>query len=248
MAKRRYGARRKVRRVRRRVPMRARPSRFTRRRMRYGRTRRTAYLRVKRIGMSTGTSQLGNATVGGFWRYVAPSLDAGWANPVNGTVTNVFNNIAEFENLFEQYKLHGVKYTFMPTFQNAGTQINSGAAPTSNFKIPYVAVQFDPQSTLTPSGLWTQANLNNLLEGGAKVYRFDRPFSIYLKPRVSEQYGSGATRYVTPKFTTLDPTGKSMLHRGMHMFFFNNEWDSTSLGLTKFEVKTTYYVTFKNMK
>lgn len=250
MAKRRYGSRRttRTRRVRRRTAMRARPSRFTRRRMRYGRSRRTAYLRVKRIGMSTATSQLSTAAVGGFWRYVQPSLNTAWASPATGAVTNVFNNLGEFEPLFDQFKLHGVKYTFMPTYVGSGTQINTGAALSSNWKIPYVAVQIDPQSTLNPSGTWTQTNLNTLLEGGARVYRFDRPFSIYLRPRVSEQYGAGATRYVTPKFTTLDSNGKAMLHPGMHMFWFNNEWDATAFGNVKFEVKTTYYVTFKNMK
>lgn len=211
--------------------------------------RRNSVMRVKRhvcIGtlspaadMSTGTTY--------FWQYVQPSLDRVMAQfDGTGSALGSLTNKSEYQALFDQYRLGGLKFTFRPRVQDMNYDQNAAATPTQ--RVPFFAISMDPQSTLTPTGTYSLANLNLLLENGARIVRADRTFKVYLKPKVQEQYGAGATRYVSPKFTNLnDATGTDMKHRGFHLFLYREGMNSSAVGLA-WDVFVTFYLTFKNPK
>lgn len=218
-----------------------------------GRSRRTrgAYLRVKRLVVANAPLTIGPGVgTAGFWQYVQPSLDIFMRdmNAVSPVSLGGLTNLTEYTNLFDQYKLSALKYTFVPRLSNINAEAVLNLTGTSVIRKPYWCIVKDPQTQLTPTGAWSRANLNVLLEQGGKIYSADKPINIYLKPRISEQYGGGATRWVRPNWTTTDAPGASMPHRGFHLFAFNDDFDSTSFANMRWDVRVTYYLQFKNMR
>lgn len=185
-----------------------------------------------------------------FWKYVAPSLDNGidtfQAVP---TIVASLTNKAEYAALFDQYKLSAWKIKFVPKYQDYNLNQGGAAAPTAGIDVPMLCIVKDPYSTLTPTGTWNQSTLNTLLEQGGKVYRADKPVTVYMRPKVTEQYGGGANRYISPRYTDLTTTaGTTMPHRGFHMFAFNTTWNNAALSQNAWDVYITYYLSFKNPK
>lgn len=228
--------------------MRARPSKYTRSRMRYGRAGlKRAYVRVKRMCCATGVMEFTNTTTPNFCRFISPSLNVGMVDFKTGNTIISFNNLAEFENLFDQYKLHGIKYTFRPKINKLSVDQTATAGPT--YQNHYVCIHKDYASTTNVTGLFNRTTLNGLLESGGKIYRADRTISVWHKPRIAEQYGGGATRFVTPKWTTLNTSGKAAEYPGFWFYAFNQNFDATALATQlSFEVMATYYVSFRDLK
>lgn len=104
--------------------------RFTKRYRRYGRNRirtRGRYLRVKRtIALGSAAEpflRFSTVATGNFWQYVTPTLDSAMNNFGTNSAMNGVTNIAEYQALFEQYKLSAVKYTFRPQFPEINTSM-----------------------------------------------------------------------------------------------------------------------------
>lgn len=206
-------------------------------------------LTIKRVVSSNATATFSTTSTSGFWRYCAPSLNSFWTRFSDGTNLGGLTNLSEYTNLFDQFKIHAIKLTFRPRFVDINLGQYTNVTGANFYARPMVAVAYDTSNTIVPTGTWQQATLNTLLEqGNVKFYRADREFSIYLKPKVSEQYGSGAVRYVKPQWTDLDSNGQTMGHRGFHFFVYNNSWDSNMVSSTIFDIVCTYYISFKNMR
>lgn len=184
-----------------------------------------------------------------FWQYQTVSLANGPFRFSGSSRLSGLTNLSEYAALYDLYRLRAVKFEFLPKMGAIVQTQVVGATPatTSANQPPRVCIIKDPQSTLVPSGTYTAANLNVLLENGGKIYRGDRKFSVYLRPKVTEQYGSGAIRYVSPQWTATDTTGQAMEHRGFHMFLFRNNFDVSPSDFA-FDVFVTYYLQFKNPK
>lgn len=245
--------------MKRRRSFRSKPKRRikrARRTMKYGRrmTRRMrnvkgGYLRVRRQICGIGQLSFNTTATSGFWRYITPTLDNMFPRFTDGVNLVSLTNISEYIALFDQYKLNAIKFTFRPRYSNINQPQTFTTAGQTTFSVPRVAVVYDNVASVTPTGLFDRTTLNTLEEqGGVRFYRGDRPFSIYLKPKVQEQYGGGATRYVKPKWTDLDTNGRAVTYRGFHMFVYNDFWDSTMLSNTSFDIQATVYLQFKNFK
>lgn len=227
-----------------------RTGRFVKRRKAAG--PKGAFMQVRRkvyAGYLTPDSSLNNST-NNFWQYQTISLTSGPQNFTSvASRLNGLTNRAEYAALYDLYRLRAVKYEFLPKMGAIVQTQVVGATPatTSGNDPPRICIIKDPQSTLTPSGTYTSTNLNTLLENGGKIYRGDRKFSVYLRPKVTEQYGGGANRFVSPMWTSTDATGLAMEHRGFHMFLFRNNFN-TSQSDFAFDVFVTYYLQFKNPK
>lgn len=212
-------------------------SRFVKRtgRRKYGRMSRRMTLYKRGFSLSvvrtihcSSTLTFNTVNTDGFWRYVQPSLDSIWTNFNGGATLCSLTNKSEYQALFEQYKLSAVKFMFRPYVSNLTADQNFSGTQTI-IPLPRVCILKDPYSVITPTGTFTQSTLNTLLEGGGKVYRADRPWSVYLKPRIREQYGSGAIRHIKPQWTDLNTTaGTTMPHAGFHMFYFNDNFTNTA--------------------
>lgn len=214
---------------------------------RYNVNKRDVTLSVRRLCVSGSPMTVSTTAVQNFWRYQTVSLDSGFQQfDVAGTTLVSLSNKGEYQALFDEYKLSAYKVTLIPKFVNYQTD---QAVALGSTLVPYICIVKDPQSKLVPTGTWSATTLNILLENGGKIYRADRPINIYIKPKVTEQYGGGADRYVSPKFTDLSTAaGTSMPHRGFHMFVFVGTWVPAALAGLAWDVRTTYYLKFKNMK
>lgn len=186
------------------------------------------------------------ATVG-FWRYIEPSLTRGFVNEIGSSMGGLAN-LSEYQALFDQYKLGAWKITLVPRVAELTSDQQNAAA--TQYEKCYFTIIKDPMDTIPPGGTYTAANYNTLLENGkARVLRADRPVNIYMKPKIVEQYGAGANRYVSPKFTDLNSSaGIDVRHRGFHIFQHCNNFNAASLSRYAYDVFITYYLTFKGQK
>lgn len=147
------------------------------------------------------------------------------------------------------YKLNAVKFTFRPRYQNYNINQGASATVTNGIDIPYVCILIDPEIELPITGTWNRTQLNTLLEQGGRIRRADRPFSVYLRPKVQEQFGLGAVRYLKSQWTSLGTAaGPNVPHRGFHMFWFNATWNNLALAQNSYDIDVTYYLQFKNPK
>lgn len=191
----------------------------------------TTVLRTKYAASQTFST----ASTGGFWNY--------WSVAI-GNGTYGFNNFAEFANVFEQYKVHWIKYEFRPKYDNLAAGVVGVGMSQS---MPYAVVCKDPESTLVPSGTYTAANLNTLLEHqGSFVRPLNKKLTVVYRPgvQIPTNIGSGVMYKYSPWLSTQDT---SVPLRGYHMFLVNNGFASSAPDL-ELDIYITYKVSFRNFK
>lgn len=196
----------------------------------------------------------------GFWSYISPSIsDALASYPAGGSLWNGSSplspnlkgipNLVEYASLFDLYKVHGIRYEFKPRFQDLNYGQVSSTASAQYASAGYVTYSVDPTpGSQTLSGVYGIDTLNKFLEDSpqAKTVRCDKPFSIYWKPKVSEQYGSGGLRWVRPQWSLLSGDSLKIPHNGFYIMAHNNNFSSTSLPTThQYDVYITWYISFK---
>lgn len=189
------------------------------------RSLRTNNLIVKRTSFSS-TWAFGTASTNDFWRYYT------------FTAADI-NNFSEMSALFDEYKINAIKVTFRPRYDTAQT----GSLPQA-----YAHVVIDPESTVAPTGVYSAANLNTFLENsGVKTYTLNRPFSVYFKPKVSDQlFGGGtASSLLNPPFVKSNET--AVQHRGFHVYLQQNSFATANTEI-RLDTFYTFYLTLRNMK
>lgn len=179
-----------------------------------------------------GTWSFATTTTNDFWRYFTFSA----AN---------IGNFTDMSNLFDEYRINAIKVTFRPRYDSVIATLGGGLTTLSQ---AYAHVIVDPASTLLPSGVYAATTLNTFLENqGVKTYTLNRPFSIYLKPKVQDslQGGGTSTRVISPSFVKTSETGVD--HRGFHMYLQQNAFatDNTQI---KLDMYYTFYLTLRNTK
>lgn len=174
------------------------------------------------------------ASTNGYWRYYQPSL-------------SVLPNLAEYQALFDQYKINRVKITLRPRWDNFDGA-NLTTAGTSNAPLQTVHYYVDPQTTTAPSGIYNSATLNSFLENGDRVRTVPgtRPINIYYKPMMYEDANNVTFAKLTgPKWLDLQ-NATTVTQRGVHVFLQNTNFGSTS-GYA-YDVFFTFYLAFKGSK
>lgn len=196
------------------------------------RTRRVSnMLSIKRTSY-IGTWTWANTTTNDFWRYE------------NYSGSNI-NGFSEFAALFDEYKINAIKVTFRPSYDsvNAPTAAGAVAQPQA-----YAHVVVDPESTVIPSGIYSQANLNTFLENsGVKTYTLNRPFSVYFKPKCLSQVLGGGTGSKIERPGWLRTSDPTVNHRGFHMFIQQNAMLQTNTNV-RLDQYVTVYAQFRNLK
>ena len=221
---------------------------MSKRRFNISRRRYNDTLTVKRLVVGSSQVSFNNVATQNFWRYNMVQLDNGFANYNGSGIVALLTNLAEYQTMFNQYKLSAFKITFRPRYNDINANQGDAATYTGGKDIPYFCINKDPFSRVIPSGTWGPTSLNTLLEDGGKIYRADRPVSIYMKPWITEQYGSGATRFIKPRFTDNDASGASMSHRGFHLYAYTQNFNASALASYSWDVYVTYYLQFKNVR
>lgn len=182
-----------------------------------------------------GNWAFSTAATSGFFRHFTPGL-------------NALNNLGEYQAVFDQYKINGIKITVIPRWD--GADVGTTAAPGLNMM--YLTYCVDPKSTLVPSGTYTSATLNTFLEncnGKTRTRMFNKPVNIYFKPMISARdlySASTTTNYVGPKWIATESS--SIAHRGVYMFLHDNNLTTSGLSGWSVDIFYTFYFQCKGNK
>lgn len=141
-------------------------------------------------------------------------------------------NPSDFTNLFDFYRINAIKLHFIP---QANMNSTGSLDPLS---IPVIHYMVDQDDSI---GF---ANETQALEKeGIKTRRLDKPFTYYLKPRVStEIYNNGITTAyaLNRRAQWIDCNSSGVAHFGL------KGWITTASASTmRLKVYATYYMQFK---
>lgn len=181
-------------------------------------------LQVRRIYNWT-TLVPSTASVNGFWQYIG-------FQPIN------LPDFAQYANVFDMFKVNALKFTMYPRY----TEVPIAGQPQV-----YATYVIDPQSLLTPTGTYTRATYNTLLEqGGVKIRSLNRPFSIYFRPKMADDINTSPSQ----KFinTWMSTTSGALIARGFHLFFSDANFSGAGFANVSVDVTITAYMQFKNIK
>lgn len=178
-----------------------------------------------------GNWTFGTASATNFWRYQSI------------TAASAINNFAELANVFDEYKINAIKWTYRPAYDSVQAP---SAAGTIAQPQGYAHVIIDPESIVTaPTGTYVSSNLNSFLEnGGVKTYTLNRPFSVYWKPKIEMAAVNGTTA-VRPRY--LRTTNTTEVHRGHHIFLQQNNFVQSNTNIS-LDMYVTVYFTMRNLK
>lgn len=218
--------------------------------MRIRRNLKPSFLSVTRK-VYCGTLNFSSTSINNFYQYVATSLDRSFRQfDATLSTMSALPNLAEYQALFEQYRINALKYEFFPRMQDVNTR-QDASGTTRNCPLIWICKDKTMGPGNIPTGPWDRNFLNKLLENGnGRVYRGDKKFTIFIKrPHILEQVSSGATRTVGPQWLDLnDVNGTITNHRGFHMFAYNTTFDTATLIAQNMDVMVTYYLQFRNPK
>lgn len=179
-----------------------------------------------------GAWTFGTGTTDGFWRYAMYSFSQ-------------LPNYAEYQSLFDEYKINAIKVTFRPRYDNVASDSAAGGTPQA-----YAHYFVDPGSTLVPSGSYNAANLNVFLENsGVRTATLNAPFSIYFKPKIQTLAAASVTTPAAQvqKGTWMKTSEVGIQYRGFHLFIQQNAMGNTN-GNISLDMFVTYYASCKNLK
>jgi hypothetical protein len=176
------------------------------------------------------------------WKLANTNASAYLPNAVNFGVGGYFtiNEVTEasdFTNLFDRYKIVGVKLKFL--YQQNTSAVNG----TSSF--PVIAYAFDGDDSTPPTGI------NDVQRKGychEKVLNANKTFSLYIKPRVSKmmysQTLSGLGGYSSEKPCWLDCQASEVPHYGIK--FWIKDWVNVAGTFQNLTVQPVYYLAMKD--
>lgn len=143
-------------------------------------------------------------------------------------------NYGEFQNLYDQYKITGVKIKFYPPGLNF-------SQPRSNGEFYYFMDENDGNAPTSMTQIYERQNYN------VKSLNDGKPFKVFIRPAVSAAYyqSAGLTSY-GPKRAWLDTTSPNVPHWALKW-----AWDqepNAQASALYMHVVCTYYLKFKNVK
>lgn len=173
---------------------------------------------------------LSTASTAGFWRYMSIAL------------SDMPNN-SEIVNLFDQFKITGVRYEFHPRYDSfAGNDTGDITPPNiTNQGGNVIHVVNDPKSVLLPSGTYNTTTLNSFMEQGkVRTHRGTRPVVIYHRPCIATPTSGISNSQQVRAPWLLTSTGLTVAHTGAHVFF--QDPNLTGASGQNFDVFVTLYV------
>lgn len=138
----------------------------------------------------------------------------------------------QLSTLFDRYKIHGIKLTFIPEWnQSPAGQVV--AAPV-NLPVMKIVHDYDDSSVPTVGDVWARQG---------KIYRLTRPFSVFYRPKVANTVYNGiaTSAFSVLKAPYLNSSYANVPHYGLK--FAIKDWTATS-GMC-LRIETTYYVSVR---
>lgn len=208
--------------------------RYAKRRMyRRPRVLRNSFIQFQRKTYLTNW-QPSTTTTNDFWKYYQAGLSS-------------MNGYTEITSLFDEYRIAAMKFEFYPRFDSfAGNDTTDATLPgVTNQSGTKLHILVDPSSTLSPTGTYTSANLNSLLENGkVRTYSGNCKVKVYFKPKIYNTVSAVAGQMIRAPWLRTDQS--SIPHYGFHVFAQDNNFSGT-FGQS-WDVFVTYYVQARNIK
>lgn len=146
-------------------------------------------------------------------------------------------NVSEFINLFDRYKIMGVKLRvmFLQNSQDVGTL--------TSVSIPVIHYVYDCDDANPPT---TEAEM--LQKNFLKTRRLDQPFNYYIKPKAtSEVFASvSSTGYSVSKSMWIDMNSPQIPHFGFKAWISNGVSTPITTVLGRFRIYATYYIALRD--
>ena len=165
----------------------------------------------------------------------------------NFTLANV-PNFAEFQNLFEFYKITSWVIELVPRYDGfLGNDTTDTTLPgITNQGATRVHVNVDPLDSGTPSGTYTSATLNAMLESGStKTYNGNKKVRIYIKgPAATDTIGGSTGARVRSRWILTSAAAVS--HWGAKVFMQDINFTGT-FGQA-YDIFYTVYAQFKGVQ
>ena len=154
-------------------------------------------------------------------------------------------NAGQFKNLFDLYKITGVKLTIIPRFNQASVGEASNGPVVNSLPMLYIAPNRSPWSTAPTS---VQDILN---DDGIKIVPLDRKYSFYLSspsPRLLDGAANGVPVQLDKKtkpWLTTGGNSQDVDQSGVE--YYSHRWAISNIGSSGIytDVYATYYLTFK---
>lgn len=214
-----YRRRRYARRAKRRSrPMAARRSMFGRvLRMKYARN----FYKFKRFGvdcqLTGGTSGSGTIalnTPASGWAISSPSLDVNGTYMFGGAFQFQLNQVlehADLTQLFDKYKIKGVKFTIIPLGQPS---TNAAPASIADTNWPTIAIAVDNDDASLPANWNTVA-----VKQDCKIKKLNKPVSVYIRnPKLATALYDGATTAYAASTGFVDCNYPEVPHYGLKFY------------------------------
>lgn len=148
-------------------------------------------------------------------------------------------NYTEFTNLFDQYRINGVRVKIIFTKNESTTN----TSVTTNL-IPIMGTCIDYDNASAP------INVNEVLQyETARVHRMDKPIVRFLRPKVDQALYSGAFTSYGNMRTWIDSDSPTVQHYGLK-WYTDGTGGGSVLGTTVigyFTVYVTMYIACKNV-
>lgn len=205
-------------------------------------------VRIKRIGqlMRIGNSVLtgdptGSATGGNSLFVGAASADTLNTRQVGASIQFALNSttdFGDFTNLFDRYKITGIKLKFLYQCNLANADSTTGTN-----SLPLLSYSFDADDAAVPG---TIEEVQRKQYCKQKILNGNYSFSTFIKPRVLKQvYLTGLTDgYNSAPACWIDSAQPGVPHYGLKMWL--NNWTPGATKLNQLTITPTYYLALKD--
>jgi len=160
-------------------------------------------------------------------------------------LANSFSNMpnwAEYSNLFDEFKITGIKWTFHPRFGEGILQTQLNAGPVTNQMYFDLVTDTKSDPTIVPAGTYSSSTYNTFLEKNAnvKVHKFDRPVSLFYRPKIAVETVTGLLEMRDPGWLTIQ-NNSGYVHYGGWAFFHDYAFGALNAGANGCDIQVTYY-------
>lgn len=154
-------------------------------------------------------------------------------------------NAGQFKNLFDLYKITGVKLRIVPRFNQASVAESTVGPNLNELPMLYLAPNRSAWSTAPTS----VADILN--DDGCKIYRLDKPVTVFLSapaPRILDGAGVGVPiqfNNITRPWLTTGGNGQDADQSGVN--YYSHRWGISNQNTNGVyvDVYATYYMVFK---
>jgi len=209
------------------------------------------YYKFKRYGLDCQIANTTNGVVNmntsaSGWSLTGASIDINNTYQFGGAMQFQLDQClehADFNLLFDRYKITGVKVTLIPL----GTYSASSSSGATNFtNFPTIAIAVDNDDASLPTS-WN----NVAVKQDCRIQKLNKPISVYIhKPKIASAVYNGATTAYTQKTGFIDMNNDNVPHYGLK--FWIRECDLPNVpgsvvgANSLFRVVTKFYLALKD--